>query len=136
MNTLSLKLLLTPTLIGLASLAGRKWGAAVSGWLVGLPLTSAPITLFLALEHGTAFASRAALGILLGLTSVAVFCVAYSWLAFRLSWLPAMLAGWFLFFVTTFLLQEVSLALMPTFIGVFIVLAVTLKLLPVKDDSR
>ncbi|HLI06681.1 MAG TPA: hypothetical protein VKV40_08945 [Ktedonobacteraceae bacterium] len=31
------KLLLTPLLIGLVSLAGRRWGPAVSGWIVGLP---------------------------------------------------------------------------------------------------
>ena len=62
MKTLALELILTPALIGLASLTGRKWGPAVSGWLVGLPLTSAPITLFLALEQGTTFASRAAHG--------------------------------------------------------------------------
>jgi hypothetical protein len=36
MDTLALKLVLTPTLIGAASLAGRRWGPAVSGWLVGL----------------------------------------------------------------------------------------------------
>jgi hypothetical protein len=31
------KLLLTPLFVGLISLAGRHWGAQVSGWLVGLP---------------------------------------------------------------------------------------------------
>ena len=41
------KLLLTPVIIGLVSLAGRRWGPAVSGWLVGLPLTSAPVVLFM-----------------------------------------------------------------------------------------
>ena len=48
MDTLVLKLVLTPTLIGTASLAGRRWGPAVSGWLVGFPFTSAPVALFLA----------------------------------------------------------------------------------------
>src|SRR6266850_3800757 len=106
MKTLALKVVLTPTLIGLASLTGRKWGAAVSGWLVGLPLTSAPIALFLALEQGTTFASRAAHGILFGLVSLALFCLTYSWLAFRLSWLLTMLASWVAFFAATFFLQK------------------------------
>jgi hypothetical protein len=134
-TTIALKLILTPILIGSATLAGRKWGAAVGGWVVGLPLTSGPIALFLALEQGTAFASRAALGTLFGLVSVAVFCLAYSWLAFRLSWLSATFAGWFAFFVTTFVLQKPSLGLMPTFIGVLVVLAVVFKLLPAKAGS-
>ena len=45
MDSFVLKLVLTPTLIGAASLAGRRWGPAVSGWLVGFPFTSAPIAL-------------------------------------------------------------------------------------------
>lgn len=135
MQTVALKLILTPTLIGLASLAGRKWGASVSGWLIGLPLTSAPITLFLAFEQGTAFASRAAHGVLFGIVSVAVFCLAYSWLAFRFGWLPTMLASWLAFFLATFFLQEVSLPLVPTFIGALIVLATTSMALPAKEDS-
>jgi hypothetical protein len=80
-DTLWLKLILTPLLIGSASLAGRRYGAAVGGWLVGLPLTSGPIALFLALERGTGFASDAAEGILVGLISVATFCLAYGLLA-------------------------------------------------------
>src|SRR5207248_1789769 len=49
MSILLLKLILTPLLIGIASLAGRRWGPQVSGWLIGLPFTSAPVTFFLAL---------------------------------------------------------------------------------------
>jgi hypothetical protein len=33
---LALKLILTPLLIGGASLAARRWGPAIGGWLVGL----------------------------------------------------------------------------------------------------
>ena len=61
-TVLLFKLLLTPTLLGLVSLIGRRWGPAVSGWIIGLPLTSGPVSLFLALDHGTAFASHAAEG--------------------------------------------------------------------------
>jgi hypothetical protein len=73
---LAIKLLLTPKLIGIVSLMSRRWGPAVSGWFIGLPLTSAPIALFFALDHGTAFAARAAQGTLLGLISGACFCLA------------------------------------------------------------
>ena len=56
-----LKALLAPLLILLATLAGRRWGPGVGGWLAGLPLTSGPVSLILALEQGPEFAARAAL---------------------------------------------------------------------------
>jgi len=65
-NLTLLKLIVTPALIGLASLAGRKWGHAISGWLVALPLTTGPIVFFLAVSHGPAFAAETAAGILTG----------------------------------------------------------------------
>src|SRR2546423_10423364 len=101
------KLLLTPTLILLVSLASRRWGSLVSGWLVGLPLTSAPVVLFLALEQGTAFASRAALGTMTGTISVATFCLAYSWLSLRLSWQICLFASWGVFFASTYVLEHI-----------------------------
>ena len=47
-----LRLLLIPAAVWLASLAGRRWGHGVSGYLGGLPLIGGPITLYLALDHG------------------------------------------------------------------------------------
>jgi hypothetical protein len=85
-STLALKLILTPLLMSGASLAGRRWGAAVSGWLVGLPLTSGPVMLFLTLDRGAAFAERAAEGLILSIISVALFCLAYARLCGRLGW--------------------------------------------------
>jgi hypothetical protein len=64
---LLLKLTLTPLLIGGASLAARRWGPSVGGWIVSLPLTSAPVVFFLALDHGPTFAASAAVGVLVGL---------------------------------------------------------------------
>ncbi|HYT54424.1 MAG TPA: hypothetical protein VEQ38_06900 [Verrucomicrobiae bacterium] len=134
MNMLGAKLLLTPTLIGVASILGRKQGVATAGWFVGLPLTSAPVTLFLALEHGATFASRAANGTLVGLVSLAGFCLVYGWAAFRLTWLPTMLLGCLAFFLATFLLRNVSIGLLPVFLSVIIALATTYALMPVAKD--
>ncbi len=130
MLLLVFKLLLTPLLVGLVSFVGRRWGPTVSGWLVGLPLTSGPVALFLALELGRSFAANAALGTLTGLLSVAAFCLAYSWLSFRLNWLVCILMSWGTFFVVTFLLQYVVISLLAAFIIVLCSLALTLKLLP------
>jgi hypothetical protein len=85
-STFTLKIILVPAIIGAASLAGRRWGPAVSGWLVGLPFTSAPIIFFLALSHGPAFAADSAMGTLAGGLSLSGFCVAYHLLAPRFRW--------------------------------------------------
>jgi hypothetical protein len=127
---LAIKLLLTPALIGIVSLVGRRWGPTVSGWFVGLPLTSAPITLFFALDQGTAFAAHAVQGTLLGLISVACFRLAYCWLSFRVGWLGCLLVGWCVFFASTFVLEHISLPLILAFAVVIAFLAVVLKLLP------
>jgi len=75
---LALKLILTPILIGGASLAGRRWGPAIGGWLVSLPLTSGPVTFFLALDRGTPFAATSAVGSLMGLMAIAGFTLAFA----------------------------------------------------------
>jgi hypothetical protein len=89
---LALKLVLTPALIAVATLAGRRFGPSISGWLVGLPFTSGPVSLFLALEQGTPFAAAAAAGSIGGVAASAVFAVAYAAMARRFGW-PASLAA-------------------------------------------
>jgi uncharacterized membrane protein (GlpM family) len=126
----ALKLLLSPALIGLVSLAGRRWGPSVSGWLVGLPLTSGPVVFLLALAQGTAFAARASQGTLLGLISVVSFCLAYGWCSFRLNWLGCLLIGWCAFFLSTALLLHVSAPLLLTFGCVIAATILALVLFP------
>ncbi len=72
-----MKLVLTPLLIGVATVAARRCGQAVGGWFAGLPLTSGPISVFLAIEQGPTFARGAAEATLLGLVGVATFCCVY-----------------------------------------------------------
>ena len=127
---LLLKLLLTPLFILIVTLIGRRWGTLVSGLLVGLPLTSAPVSLFLAIEQGTTFASRAALGTMTGTISVAAFCLVYSWLSLGLPWPICLLSGWAVFFASTFLLEQFTLPLLPSFLLVLLVLSIVLPSLP------
>ena len=77
MPLLLLKLTLTPILICGASLAARRWGPTIGGWIVGLPLTSGPVLLFIALEHGPSFAAVTSVGTLLGLSAIAMYCVGF-----------------------------------------------------------
>jgi hypothetical protein len=88
---LAAKLVLTPALIAVATLVGRRFGPSISGWLVGLPFTSGPVSLFLAFEQGTPFAAAAAAGSIAGVAASAVFAVAYAAMAQRYRW-PASLA--------------------------------------------
>ncbi len=83
---LTLKLLLTPLLIAVASLVQHRWGGSLGGLIAGLPLTSAPVSVFLALEQGPAFAARSATGTLLGVVAMSSFCTVYARSAQRLSW--------------------------------------------------
>lgn len=89
MTLLFFKLVFTPVLMLLSTLASRKWGDTVGGLLVGLPLTSGPISLFMALEHGKEFAASATTGSLAATIAQASFAVAYCRLA-RRGWLPAL----------------------------------------------
>lgn len=130
MDTFTLKLILTPTLIGIASLAGRRWGPAVSGWLVGLPFTSGPIVFFLALGQGAEFARAAALGILLGTLSQALVGLVYSWLALRFKWPLTLALSVLAFAGATFSLQALRLPAVALFVLVVLVLVLALQLLP------
>ncbi len=97
---LALKLVLTPALIAIATLAGRRFGPSSSGWVVGLPFTSGPVSLFLALEQGTAFAASAAAGSIGGVAASSIFAVAYAAMARRFGW-PASLTVASLAFAAT-----------------------------------
>ena len=45
-----IKLIAAPLLLALATLAARRWGTVLGGILIGLPLISGPISVFLAIE--------------------------------------------------------------------------------------
>ena len=47
--TLLLKLVLVPGLIALVTVAGRRFGPRIGGWLNALPLVAGPVLFFLAL---------------------------------------------------------------------------------------
>jgi uncharacterized membrane protein (GlpM family) len=92
---LPLKLLLVPIFLLLLTLAGKRWGPAVAGWLAGLPVVAGPILFFLCLEHGTNFAANAASAALSAVFASVTFSVAYSHAAQRLAWPPSLLLALF-----------------------------------------
>jgi hypothetical protein len=134
--TFLLKLILVPIFIGAVSLAGRRWGATVSGWLVGLPLSSGPIAFLLALEQGAVFASRASEAIMLGIVSVYLFCLAYSWTALHHGWVESTLLGVMAFFACTFVLDRVTLSLIIELALAVLTLLASLYLMPRVGSDR
>ncbi|MCX2899257.1 hypothetical protein [Pseudomonas mandelii] len=94
---LLLKLLVIPGFLLLISLAGKRWGPSVAGWLSGLPVVVGPILFFLAIEQGEAFAARSATAALSAMFAMIAFCVTYAQVAQRSSWPVALsisLAVW------------------------------------------
>ncbi len=105
-----LKAVLTPVLIGAASLAGRRWGDTLGGWLVGLPFTSGPVVFFLCLEHGLRFGAAAAAGVVAGTASQAAFAIAFAF-AGRCGWPAGLAAGTAVFAAATAVLDRFSIPL-------------------------
>jgi hypothetical protein len=119
LSILAFKLILTPLLIAAASLAQRRWGGVVGGVIAGLPLTSAPVSAFLAIEHGPQFAARAATGTLLGVTAMSAFCVGYAKLSEKRPWWSSALVGLAICSAVTLILsfvpQQLTIAALITF---------------------
>ncbi len=107
MLLLLLKLTLTPLLIGGATLAARRWGPSIGGWIVSLPLTSGPILFFITLDHGRSFAAAAVGGTLLGLGAISAFSLAYAVMSPRGPWKAIAVAS-LTFVATGIVLQPIG----------------------------
>ncbi len=111
-----LRLMLVPAAVWLASLAARRWGHTVSGYLGGLPLIGGPITLYLALDHGAAFAAQSAMVTLAAILGQAAHLMAFAHGARAWRWPTALVAGW-----TSFAAVAIAVTFLP--LSPFIALA-------------
>ena len=121
MDIFLFKLCFTPLVVAGATLASRRWGAVTGGWLAGLPLTSGPISVFLALEQGPGFAAGAACGSLLSIPALAAFAIVYERASARLSWPVILLLA---LAVYGFVLGALSFTALPAYLAFFPVVAV------------
>lgn len=126
---IALKVVLTPALIATATLLGRRFGQSFSGWLVGFPFTSAPVSLFLALEQGHAFAASAAVGSVAGVLAQTSFPLAYAFTR-SLGWGPAFLAGTVAFAAVGAALRFIDLPVVAIALVDVVALTVALRLMP------
>jgi hypothetical protein len=122
-NYFLLKLILAPMIIAAATLVARRWGQSIGGLMVGLPLTSGPVSVFFAVEQGRQFAANAAIGSLLGLIPVAVFCTGYVRNAKRFPWYLTAAISIGLYLVTVWFISfsapdlELTSILVPSILG-------------------
>jgi uncharacterized membrane protein (GlpM family) len=126
MPILLIKLLLVPVLIATVTLAGRRWGQNVGGWLGSFPIVAGPILLIIAIENGNDFGARAALAALAGVSAAMAFYVAYGRCADRLPWWAALPLSLLVWGVVVALLQ----GLPPGLAAAAIVATVSLALAP------
>src|SRR5215210_4202248 len=112
-----------------ATLAVRRWGPTVGGWIVGLPLTSGPIAFFLALEHGPGFAAQAAVSTMVGINAVAATVVTYALLARTWHWRATTAASVLAFFFTAAVLRNLEPSPLVAFIATLGVLLVSISVL-------
>jgi len=89
-----LKLALVPFAVWLASLAARRWGHAVSGYLGGFPMIGGPITLYLAIDHGAEFAARSAMVTMAAIAGQAAHMLAFSYAGRARGAVAGLAAGW------------------------------------------
>lgn len=107
---LLLKLLLVPALVLLLTLAGRRWGPSLAGWLAGLPLVAGPTLLFVALDQGAGFAASAALASLIAVPANVSFMLCFAWAGLRLPWAGAAAIGVAVFALLALALTRLSLS--------------------------
>ena len=127
---LLLKLLLVPGLVAAVTVAVRRWGPAVGGWLAGLPVVAGPVLVFYALEQGTPFAARAANGTLTGLIATTAFVVAYARASVRWRWPVCMVLGWTAFAAVLLVLHAVQLGVVSSFVYVVVATVTGRRALP------
>lgn len=87
------KLAVVPSLIAGITLAGRRWGPAVAGWLSAFPVVAGPILAFMAIEQGAAFTTKAATATLSAVLAILAFGIAYAWAATQHRWPLSLAAG-------------------------------------------
>lgn len=111
MNLFLLKLILAPSFVAIASLAGRRWGLKVSGLVGTLPIVAGPILFFFALEQGKVFAARAAQETLVGLVGFSVFAVVYGWTSRWWSIPVSILVSWSAFLLPNYFICRLDWSL-------------------------
>jgi hypothetical protein len=107
---LGIKLFASPSLIGLASLAGKRWGPNAAGLLGGLPLVGGPVVLALWLTGGGALAADVARAAPVGVWATICYLLTVGYASARWRWYVIIPLGWVVYLSAALLLQASGLA--------------------------
>jgi hypothetical protein len=127
---LALKLFLVPSLIYAVTLAGRRWGPMVAGWLSAFPVVSGPILLAVTLEQGSDFGANAAEGTLLAVVAILVFSLSYAWASNMFGVLGSMSSALAAYAIAVVVLQSTHLPVTWCFAVVISALLIVPKFFP------
>ena len=105
MNTLLIKIIMMPIVIGGVTIASKKWGNLVGGMIASLPWIAGPIMFFFTFEQGVDFAVNSVKGIMMGIVGVLAFCFAYIYSAIKSKWYTSLVLAYCAFVATTVLLK-------------------------------
>jgi len=131
----ALKLCLVPVLVGAVTLATRRWGPRIGGWLTALPVIAGPTLCFYAIEQGNEFARRAAGATLVGLVAVAAHSVTYAHVCRRWPWFPSLFISWFAFGVVTLVFYTVQVNLLISLLMALASFVIAQRILPSQSKT-
>ncbi len=114
------KLFAAPLLIGVASLAGKRWGPQAAGLMGGLPLVGAPIVLVLWLTQGDAIAIQTSTAAPVGVWATMVYLLTLGFASARLPWYLLIPLGWACYLAANIALEASGFAHSPV-LGVAII---------------
>ncbi|MBO7173547.1 MAG: hypothetical protein J6V64_04340 [Burkholderiaceae bacterium] len=115
MALILIKITAIPLLLWMVMIVTRRFGSLIGGVVSGLPLTSATISFFMAIEQGADFAYRAAWGAFQGILAYIVFGLLFIHASRRFHWMFAFMLA----VVGFFLASWASVALpIPTWIWI------------------
>ena len=132
---MALKLLLSPALVGSATWIQQRWGHAIGGRVIGLPLTTGPFLLIVGLQEGREYASTAAHGVIAGQFALALFTTVYAHLVRRFPWYLSLGLATGVQVSVTLVVSRLSVPIALLVPAIFLIIVLALKTWPAYEES-
>lgn len=130
------KIFAVPIAVALATLVIRRWGAAVGGLLMGLPLMTGPISAFLAIDQGIDFAAKALVGVLLAVAAMGPYAIVFYWSAPYVHWTGSLAISITAFGMASWCLQALAISLREAAVLAGVSLLLALLVMPRLKAAR